>query len=141
MLDKAKFTSNLKYANRVERTVEGFSAEIKRLTGMYETLREISCTAVPDLPNEYLEKMAAWAEPKIAQLDKERTMVREYAWAIRSYTYANSEDASDREVVDWVYCPRPLEEFDKAEMDKLLEKGQVLLETNGLEAPLLTAWP
>ena len=40
-----------------------------------------------------------------------------------------------------MYCYKPLEEFDRAEMDKLLEEGQTLLETNGLEAPLLTAYP
>lgn len=142
MLGKGKVVSNLKYADMVEDKAKGFSVEADRVKKMYWTLREIRSTAVPDLPWEYVEKMAAWTNSTLAALAEKGKTLRDYVNAIRYYSHANSEDENDRTWAELtMYCDKPLEEFDRAEMDKLLEEAQTLLETNGLEAPLLTAWP
>ena len=142
MLDKEKVHSNLKYADMVEDKAKGFSAEADRVKKMYWTLREIRSTAVPNLPWEYVEKMESWTNLTLAKLWGKEITLREYVNAIRYYSYANSEDKNDRTWAELtMYCDKPLEEFDRAEMDKLLEEGQILLEANGLEAPQLTAWP
>lgn len=142
MLDKEKVVSNLKYADMVEDKAKGFSAEADRIKKMYWTLREIRSTAVPDLPWEYVEEMAAWTNSTLAALAEKGKTLRDYVNAIRYYSHANSEDENDRTWAELtMYFGKPLEEFDRAEMDKLLEEAQTLLETNGLEAPLLTAWP
>ena len=142
MLDREKVLSNLKYADMVEDKAKGFSAEADRVKKMYWTLREIRSTAVPDLPWEYVEEMAAWTNSTLAALAEKGKTLRDYVNAIRYYSHANSEDENDRTWAELtMYCDKPLEEFDRAEMDKLLEEGQTLLETNGLEAPQLTAWP
>lgn len=142
MLDREKVVSNLKYADIVEDIVKGFSVEAERVRKMYLTLREIRSTAVPDLPWEYVGKMASWTNLTLAKLLEKETTLRDYVDAIRYYSRANSEDENDRIWAELImYCDKPLEEFDRAEMDKLLEEGQTLLETNGLEAPLLTAYP
>lgn len=142
MLDKAKVLSNLKYADMVEDKAKGFSAESGRINKMYWDLRELRSKAAPDLPWEYVEQVATWANAQMAELGKKRDTLRSYANAIRYYSNANSEDEDDRVWCELtMYCDKPLEAFDRAEMDKLLEEGQTLLETNGLEAPLLTAWP
>lgn len=142
MLDKEKVHSNLKYADIVEDIAKGFSAEADRVKKMYWALREIRDTAVPDLPWEYVEQVATWANAQMAELGKKRDTLRSYAKAIRYYSNANSEDEYTRTWAELTMnFDKPLEEFDRAEMDKLLEEGQTLLETNGLEAPLLTAWP
>lgn len=141
MLEKEKVLSNLKYADMVEDKAKGFSAEADRVKKMYWTLREIRSTAVPDLPWEYAEKMASWTNLKLAKLLEKETTLRDYVNAIRYYSHANSEDENDRIWAELtMYCDKSLEEFDRAEIDKLLEEGQILLETNGLEAPQLTAW-
>lgn len=142
MLDKEKVHSNLKYADMVEDKAKGFSAESDRVKKMYWDLRELRSKAAPDLPWEYVEQVATWANAQMAELGKKRDTLRSYANAIRYYSHANSEDEDDRVWCELtMYCDKPLEEFDRAEMDKLLEEAQTLLETNGLEAPLLTAWP
>ena len=142
MLDKEKVVSNLKYADMVEDKAKGFSAEADRIKKMYWTLREIRSTAVPDLPWEYVEEMAVWTNSTLAALAEKGKTLRDSVNPLRYSSHANSEDENDRTWAELtMYCDKPLEEFDRAEMDKLLEEGQTLLETNGLEAPQLTAWP
>ena len=72
MLDREKVLSNLKYADMVEDKAKGFSAEADRVKKMYWDLREIRDTAVPDLPWEYVEKMASWTNLTLAKLGKKR---------------------------------------------------------------------
>lgn len=142
MLDREKVLSNLKYADIVVDKAKGFSVEADRVRKMYWTLREIRSTAVPNLPWEYVEKMESWTNMTLAKLRGKEITLRDYVNAIRYYSYANSEDKNDRTWAELtMYCDKSLEKFDRAEMDKLLEEGQILLEANGLEAPQLTAWP